>query len=92
MDESIDVVLCARFCDSLHALNVDIEKTEVLGGIVLSNQVKDHVRMSDGFFDGLRVSQVEFYEADSTKVACDLKMSLSHIIAVRYDYLVSSSC
>lgn len=92
MNEPIDVVLCTRLRDSLNALDVDVEKAEVLGGIVLANQVKDHVRMSHGFLNGLRVSQVEFNEADPTKVACDFEMSLAHVITVRYDDLVSSSC
>ena len=90
MDEAVHVVLCNGLCYPFHALNVDIKQAEVLGGIISTNQVEDHVRMADALLDGLGVSKIEFDESDPPKVTRDLEMPLAHVISIRYDDLNSS--
>lgn len=92
MDEAVNVVLCNSLCYPLHALNVDIKQAEVLGGIISTNQVEDHVRMADALLDGLGVSKIELDERNSPKVTRNFEMSLAHVISIRDDDLNASFC
>jgi len=86
MDETINIILGNSLSNPLDAFNIDIKKTEVLGGIVATDQVEDHVRVTNALFYRLGVAKVEFDKGDSPKVARDLEMSFTHFISVRnYD-------
>ena len=90
MDETIDIVFRHGFSNTLGAFNMDILKGKVLGWIVPTDQIVDHIGVSNTLFERGRIPKIIFHENYPSQVSRDLQMPLRHLFPEGDDDSTSS--
>ncbi len=92
MDKSANTSGFGDLSNTLSASNVNIVESEVLGLVVSSSQVVNHIRVSNALLDLLVVPEIPLHGHNLSKIAHHFQMPLLVLITVRNDDLRTLLC